>query len=150
MLLEGATYRPRAPREAIARGVALLPEDRKAQGLILIATIRANASLAALDSFARAGVIDRARERAAVTQWTETLSVRTPTLERPVRQLSGGNQQKVVLARWLLAHARVLLFDEPTRGIDVGAKAEIYALMRRIADDAGSKAVAEWLAQHRS
>jgi ribose transport system ATP-binding protein len=135
MYLDGKPYRPRSPRDAIAAGIALLPEDRKAQGLVLTAAIRENATLASLRSFSRAGVIDRARERAEVSRWREALSVRTPSIEKPVRQLSGGNQQKVVLARWMIAHARLLLFDEPTRGIDVGAKAEIYALMRRLADD---------------
>jgi ribose transport system ATP-binding protein len=135
MLLDGKPYRPRSPRDAIASGLALLPEDRKAQGLILTAAIRENTSLACLPAFASAGIVQRAREREAVTQWTAALSVRTPSIERPVRLLSGGNQQKVVLARWLLARSRILLFDEPTRGIDVGAKAEIYTLMRRLADE---------------
>jgi ABC-type sugar transport system ATPase subunit len=135
MRLDGAPYRPRSPRDAIATGIALLPEDRKAQGLVLIAAIRENASLASLGTLARFGVVDRARERRDVGRWTDALAVRSPSLDKPVGQLSGGNQQKVVLARWMLANARVLLFDEPTRGIDVGAKAEIYALMRRLADD---------------
>jgi ribose transport system ATP-binding protein len=135
MMLVGAPYRPRAPHDAIAEGIALLPEDRKAQGLVLLAAVRENVSLSSLGDFARGGVIDRDRERADVMRWVDALRVRTPSIERPVRQLSGGNQQKVVLARWMLAHSRLLLFDEPTRGIDVGAKAEIYALMRRLADE---------------
>ncbi len=135
MLLDGAPYAPRSPREAIDAGVALLPEDRKRQGLVLIAAIRDNVSIASLTRFARAGVIDGHRERAAVSHWTEALSVRAPSIATLAGQLSGGNQQKVVLARWMLAGSRIILFDEPTRGIDVGAKAEIYALMRRLADD---------------
>jgi ABC-type sugar transport system ATPase subunit len=135
MRLAGAPYVPRSPADAIRAGLALLPEDRKRQGLVLIAAIRENVSLTSLSAFAHAGVVDRRSERAAVARWTDALSVRTPSLDKEVRQLSGGNQQKVVLARWMLANARVLLFDEPTRGIDVGAKADIYRLMRRLADD---------------
>ncbi|HEX8726083.1 MAG TPA: sugar ABC transporter ATP-binding protein [Gemmatimonadaceae bacterium] len=135
MRLDGASFQPRSPRDAIDAGVALLPEDRKRQGLVLMGAIRENVSLPSLPELARAGLVDRVRERAGVTRWVEALAVRTPSLDRPARQLSGGNQQKVVLARWMLRHSRVLLFDEPTRGIDVGAKAEIYALMRRLADD---------------
>ena len=135
MMLDGVPYAPRSPGDAIRHGLALLPEDRKRQGLVLIAAIRENVSLTSLPSLARGGIVDRRRERDAVSRWTDALSVRTPSLDNEVRQLSGGNQQKVVLARWMLANARLLLFDEPTRGIDVGAKAEIYALMRRLADD---------------
>ena len=135
MLLDGQPYAPRRPTDAIRAGVALLPEDRKRQGLILIAAIRANVSLTSIATFAHAGVIDRESETAAASRWVKTLAVRTPSIEIRAGQLSGGNQQKVVLARWMLANARLLLFDEPTRGIDVGAKAEIYALMRRLADD---------------
>jgi ABC-type sugar transport system ATPase subunit len=135
MRLDGAPFRPRAPQDAIDAGVALLPEDRKRQGLVLMGAIRENVSLPSLPGLARAGIVDRGRERTGVAKWIEALGVRTPSIDRPAQQLSGGNQQKVVLARWMLRHARVLLFDEPTRGIDVGAKAEIYALMRRLADD---------------
>jgi ribose transport system ATP-binding protein len=135
MELDGKPYSPRSPRDAIDVGIALLPEDRKRQGLVLIAAIRDNVSLASLEPLARAGVIDRRREGEAVSRWTTALSVRTPSIATTVGSLSGGNQQKVVLARWMLAKARIILFDEPTRGIDVGAKAEIYALMRRLADD---------------
>jgi ABC-type sugar transport system ATPase subunit len=134
MRLDGRDYAPRAPADAIRAGIGLLPEDRKGQGLVLMAAVRPNATLASVERYARRGVIDRTRESAAVEQWRERLRIRTPSLERPVRQLSGGNQQKVVLARWMLAESRILLFDEPTRGIDVGAKAEIYGLMRDLAD----------------
>jgi ribose transport system ATP-binding protein len=82
--------------------------------------------------YARAGVIDRGIERGEVERWVSTLGIRVPSIERAVSQLSGGNQQKVVVARWMLANARVLIFDEPTRGIDIGAKAEIYMLMREL------------------
>ena len=135
LLLDGAAFAPRSPREAIDAGVALLPEDRKRQGLVLMAAIRENVALPSLGDLSPRGIVDRGRERAGVAHWIDALSVRTPSIDRPVRQLSGGNQQKVVLARWMLRHSRVLLFDEPTRGIDVGAKAEIYGLMRRLADE---------------
>ena len=128
MSLDEKPFQPRRPRDAIAAGIGLLPEDRKGQGLILSAAVRVNASLASLGGI----VVDRERERAAVSTWRDALGIRTPSIEQPVRLLSGGNQQKVVLARWMLTHSRILLFDEPTRGIDVGAKAEIYALMREL------------------
>jgi ribose transport system ATP-binding protein len=130
--LDGKRYRPRSPRDAIARGIALLPEDRKRQALVLARSVRDNSTLASLPTVAHFGVVDQAREQGAVRQWIDQLAIRTASLQQQVRFLSGGNQQKVVLARWMLAHARILLFDEPTRGIDVGAKAEIYALMRRL------------------
>ncbi len=132
MFLDGMPYRPRSPRDAIAAGIGLLPEDRKRQGLVLIAAVRDNVVLASDARLARGGVVDREAERRAVAEWVDALAIRTPSQDQPVRLLSGGNQQKVVLARWLLARSRLLLFDEPTRGIDVGAKAEIYALMRRL------------------
>ncbi|HEY4218106.1 MAG TPA: sugar ABC transporter ATP-binding protein [Gemmatimonadaceae bacterium] len=135
MRLDGKPFTPRSPRDAIDAGVALLPEDRKRQGLVLIAAIRDNVSIASLDSLAMVGVIDRGREAESVSQWTTALRVRTPSIATLAGQLSGGNQQKVVLARWMLSNARIILFDEPTRGIDVGAKAEIYALMRKLADE---------------
>ncbi|MGH7582379.1 MAG: sugar ABC transporter ATP-binding protein [Gemmatimonadales bacterium] len=132
MRLFGAGYAPRSPRDAIAAGVGLLPEDRKGQGLVLGAAIRDNITLATLDEVSSGGVIRRAAERAAAERWVDGLAIRIASLLSPVSSLSGGNQQKVVLARWMLANSRLLLFDEPTRGVDVGAKAEIYALMRRL------------------
>jgi ABC-type sugar transport system ATPase subunit len=138
MWLGGEAYAPDSPTDAIARGLALLPEDRKRQGLILEAAIRENISLTSLAALSRAGVVDLSRERTETAAWASALTVKTPTLENAVRQLSGGNQQKVVLARWMLAHSRILVFDEPTRGIDVGAKAEIYALMRRLTGEGAS------------
>jgi len=135
MLLRGRGYQPRSPADAIAAGVGLLPEDRKGQGLVLTAAVRDNITLATVGTMATAGVIDRPRERRAAQHWIDALGIRAATALQPVRSLSGGNQQKVVLARWMLANSRLLLFDEPTRGVDVGAKAEIYALMRRLTAD---------------
>ena len=134
MLLDGNAYAPASPREAVAAGVALLPEDRKGQALLLDHTLRHNVALATLDARRRGGVwLDEGAERRRATHWVESLRIRTPSIEQHARLLSGGNQQKVVLARWLEARSRVLLCDEPTRGVDVGAKAEIYALLRSLA-----------------
>ena len=133
--LGGRDVTPRTPREAIDLGIGLLTEDRKGQGLILHDPVRQNISLASLDEFVSRGLVDRARERESAQRWVGELRIKTPTTEEPVRNLSGGNQQKAVLARWLLARSRVLIFDEPTRGVDVGAKAEIYQLMRRLAGE---------------
>ncbi len=127
--LDGRTLRLRGPHDAIAAGLALVTEDRKAQGLVLGMSVRENVTLPHLEDFVRAGRIDRREERDAVAKLAADLRVRTPSVEQLVRNLSGGNQQKVVLAKWLLEKARVICFDEPTRGIDVGAKAEIYELM---------------------
>jgi ribose transport system ATP-binding protein len=128
--VDGKPLRIRKPEDAIAAGIAFITEDRKTQGLVLGMTVRENITLAHLQEFvARDGLIDAARERSAAQRLVGELDVRTPGLEQTVANLSGGNQQKVVLAKWLIGRARVFLFDEPTRGIDVGAKAEIYRLM---------------------
>jgi ribose transport system ATP-binding protein len=124
----------RSPSEAVAAGVALVPEDRKAQGLLLPFGVQSNVSLSRLGDFAdRLGRIDAARERAAVEPKTRALSLRARSLEQPVAELSGGNQQKVLLARWLLRDSALLLVDEPTRGVDVGARAEVHDLLRALA-----------------
>ncbi|RJO79226.1 sugar ABC transporter ATP-binding protein [Nocardia panacis] len=134
--VDGRRYRPRDPRHAISRGFALVAEDRKAQSLVLGNTVRFNASLAALARYLRPWrTVDTRRERAEVTAQLVALRVRTAGLSSVVGTLSGGNQQKVVLAKCLLTHPSVLLMDEPTRGIDVGAKAEVHALMDRLARD---------------
>jgi ribose transport system ATP-binding protein len=119
----------RGPHSTIEAGIALITEDRKAQGLVLGMSVRENTTLAHLDAYERRGLIDREAENAIASREIAELRIRTPNAEQTVRNLSGGNQQKVVLAKWLIGNAKVYLFDEPTRGIDVGAKAEIYALM---------------------
>jgi ribose transport system ATP-binding protein len=119
----------RGPHSAIEAGIALITEDRKAQGLVLGMNVRENTTLAHLDAFERSGFIDRKKENAVTAQEIAELRIRTPSGEQIVRNLSGGTQQKVVLSKWLIGDALVYLFDEPTRGIDVGAKAEIYVLM---------------------
>jgi ribose transport system ATP-binding protein len=125
----GRKVQVRTPADAICAGIALVPDDRKAKGLMLGASVRVNIVLASERQFA----IRRRREDEAAARMIDELRVRTHNVEGPVNELSGGNQQKVVLARWLLTDASVFLLDEPTRGIDVGAKSEIYALIRALA-----------------
>jgi ribose transport system ATP-binding protein len=120
---------------AVRHGLGLAPEERKSQALLLGEPVARNVSLASLPRLARAGWLDRARERREAVTVTESLDVRPADVTRAARTLSGGNQQKVVLARWLLGSTRLLLLDEPTRGVDVGARSEIYALIRRLADE---------------
>ncbi|HYC82449.1 MAG TPA: sugar ABC transporter ATP-binding protein [Solirubrobacterales bacterium] len=120
---------------AIDAGLVLVPEERKTDGLALGLPVRANVTLASIGKVARGGWIDRRRERAAYEEEREALGIRAAGPEQRTGELSGGNQQKVVLAKWLRTRPRVLLLDEPTRGIDVGAKAEIYELIRRLAGD---------------
>jgi ribose transport system ATP-binding protein len=127
--------RPGSVRAAVAAGVGLSPEERKSQGLLLDEAVYRNVSLATLTRFARGGFVNHANERRAAERHTKALDVRPADVARAARTLSGGNQQKVVLARWLLRECRVLLLDEPTRGVDVGARSELYALVRRLADD---------------
>jgi ribose transport system ATP-binding protein len=136
VLVEGKPLRVRGPRDAIGAGVAFITEDRKAQGLVLGMSVRENVTLAHLAQFVnRELLIDRTKEEDAAERYIEELRIRTPSPEQLVRNLSGGNQQKVVLAKWLLGAANVFLFDEPTRGIDIGAKAEIYNLMVKLAQN---------------
>jgi ribose transport system ATP-binding protein len=133
MTVDGRAFRPRHPGDAIRHGVYLAPEDRKRHGLVLPMSVAANVSLPALRAYARLGFLDRKRERAAAAAEVARFKVKTPSLERPVVNLSGGNQQKVVLGKWLAMTPRVLILDEPTRGIDVGAKAEIYRHVAELA-----------------
>jgi ribose transport system ATP-binding protein len=129
----GKAVRPRSPREAIELGIGLVPEDRKSLGLILNMVVRENTTLANLDLLAMLGFVNRKREREVAEKYTHDLRIRTPSIEQEVRNLSGGNQQKVVLAKWLFTDSQLLIFDEPTRGIDVGSKVEIYELMNDLA-----------------
>jgi rhamnose transport system ATP-binding protein len=127
--LDGTQIRPRHPAEAIAKRIAYVPEDRQHQGAIPSLSISANITLAALANFTRHGWVDGERLIRAAGQWARRLEVKYTNLEQPVSELSGGNQQKVVLAKWLLTAPRVLILDEPTKGIDVGSKAAVHALM---------------------
>lgn len=135
VMLEGRKINLSSPVDAIARGISLATEDRKEQGLILGMTVRENTTLANLRAVSRGAFVDRALESGAALDFVQKLAIKTPGIEQRVRNLSGGNQQKVVLAKWLFANSKVVIFDEPTRGIDVGAKQEIYQLMRRLAAD---------------
>ncbi len=130
--IDGQSVTVRSPHAGIAAGIAFITEDRKAQGLVLGMTVRENTTLAHLATYSRGPFVDRAAEVAVTDSEIAELRIRTPSSEQIVRNLSGGNQQKVVLAKWLTGDARVFLFDEPTRGVDVGAKAEIYALMLQL------------------
>lgn len=123
----------RSPRESIALGIGLLTEDRKADGLLLQQAVGTNITISRMDEVAPRGVIRAIRERRIVEGYIDRLAVRTPGASTRARNLSGGNQQKVIFAKWLNARCRILLIDEPTRGVDVGAKREIYALLRDLA-----------------
>jgi rhamnose transport system ATP-binding protein len=121
------------PGRAVALGVAYLPEDRRRHGVILEMSVAANASLATLRAIAHQGMLDFNLERMRALRFVERLGIKTASVESPVANLSGGNQQKVALARWLAAEPSVLILDEPTQGVDVGAKAEIHRLMVELA-----------------
>ncbi|WP_435281721.1 sugar ABC transporter ATP-binding protein [Streptomyces koelreuteriae] len=131
--LDGRHLRPGRPGEVIRAGLGLAPEERKAQALFLHRSIRDNTSTVVLDRLRRFRFVRRGAERRLAQQYVDRLRVRTPSIEHEVRKLSGGNQQKVVLARWLARKPKVLILDEPTRGIDVGAKAEIYRIIADLA-----------------
>ncbi len=133
ILLEGEQIELDSPSKAIHSGVGFVPEDRKAQGLFLNMGVRQNIVLAALDTLTRLGIVLRTRANALTSSLIKQLDIRPPNQQQRVRNLSGGNQQKVVIARWLALEPRVLLLDEPTRGIDVGAKSEIHALLDQMA-----------------
>ncbi|NND90501.1 MAG: sugar ABC transporter ATP-binding protein, partial [Granulosicoccus sp.] len=121
---------PRTPAAAIASGIGFLTEDRKAEGIVPDMSVRENLTLALLPALTRHGRIDRSRERALVEHFVTSLGIRLSDMDQPIRELSGGNQQKVLLARWLAIHPKLLILDEPTRGVDVGAKFEIQAIIR--------------------
>ncbi len=131
--VDGAVIRIRKPADAIAAGVFLVPEDRRVEGLILSDAIQHNISLPVLKSLSWLGLVQRPREHQLAADLCKRLQVRTPSVDQIVGNLSGGNQQKVVIAKWLSRSPRVLILDEPTRGVDVGAKSEIYALMDELA-----------------
>jgi ribose transport system ATP-binding protein len=132
--VEGVALSIKSPRDAIARGIYLIPEDRKRAGLILEDEITSNVSLPNLKHFSAAYLLDRDREQETAKQQAKRLNIRAPSVSSVAATLSGGNQQKVVLAKWLAMSPNVMLFDEPTRGIDVGAKSEIYSLIRVLSD----------------
>ena len=132
VLVGGELVRASSPDQAMTRGIAYLTEDRKARGIFATLATSTNITIASLPGFVRAGLIDRAREREAAAKAARDFDVRASSLAQPAGTLSGGNQQKMLLARFLLERRRVVILDEPTRGVDVGARAEIYALMNRL------------------
>ena len=135
ILLEGKPVQIKSPQQAIALGIGLIPEDRKHQGVFLDMDIKWNISFTQVRQLSRYAVVDGRRELTLAEKFRDLLRIKTPSLDQQVKNLSGGNQQKVVLAKSLAAQSKVLIFDEPTRGIDVGAKQEIYNLMCALADD---------------
>ncbi|HQA14857.1 MAG TPA: sugar ABC transporter ATP-binding protein [Ornithinibacter sp.] len=133
MTLKGKPYKPRSPRDAINQGVALVTEDRKRQGLLLKLQVYFNTTVSGLDRLTKGGVLQLKTERQLVNDWIKNLRIKTPGPDFMVVNMSGGNQQKVILARWLSLGIKVFIMDEPTRGIDVGSKAEIYQIMADLA-----------------
>ncbi|GAB7387005.1 xylose ABC transporter ATP-binding protein [Bacillaceae bacterium] len=133
ILLEGKPVKIRSPREAIRHGIAYVSEDRKRFGLVLNMDIKQNTTMAALKKVMNRGVIDETREIQETEHYAKKMKLKAPGLEARVSQLSGGNQQKVVLGKWLMTDPKILILDEPTRGIDVGAKYEIYKLINELA-----------------
>jgi ribose transport system ATP-binding protein len=134
MSIGGRPFSPRSPRDTVRNGIGMLPEDRKSFGLILEHEVYKNLSLVVLGRFRRGSVLSRARELEAVGKIVEQLDIKTTGYSQQTKLLSGGNQQKVVVGKWLLSQPRVLIMDEPTRGIDVGSKTEIHRIMRELAD----------------
>jgi ribose transport system ATP-binding protein len=132
--VDGKRLRRGSVSSAVDAGVGLSPEERKSQGLLLDQSVYSNITVSSMDRFARLGFLDRSAEREEASRLSTSLDVRPKGVDRAARTLSGGNQQKVVLARWLLRDCRVLLLDEPTRGVDVGARTEIYTLVKSLAD----------------
>ena len=132
VLLNGQPVHPKHPAEAVKLGIGLIPEDRKQQGLLLDLPIFTNISMATMRDISHFTVVNSRAEKENVNRLVEAVTIKTPSIAQLVRNLSGGNQQKVVLAKWLAANCKVLIFDEPTRGIDVGARHEIYKLMNEL------------------
>ena len=135
ILLDSKPVRVRGPRQAARYGIVMLPESRKDQGLVMIRSIRENVTLPTLPDFAPAGFVSRGRERDRTRELARDLAIRAPSVDAPVVTLSGGNQQKVLFAKWLVRPPRVLIADEPTRGVDVGAKQQIHELILRLAGE---------------
>ena len=135
MILDGKEIKIGSAREAMAHGISLVPEDRKGQGLVLIQTILKNISLPNLDRFSSFMSINGDAELAEALKFSKSLSIKAPSVHVAVESLSGGNQQKVVISKWLMSEPRILILDDPTRGIDVGAKYEIYKLINQLAEN---------------
>lgn len=137
-LMDGKPYKAKTPKDTIKKGLGLIPEDRRGQGLLLEKNVKENTSLASLFANSNHGFINFGWEKQESVSYIEKLRIKTPSELALLKNLSGGNQQKVVIAKWLLAKSRILIMDEPTRGIDVNAKSEIYALMKEFVENGGS------------
>lgn len=137
--MNGKQVQIKCPKDAVAAGIGYLSEDRKRYGIILDKTITENSTMATMEEYQKGVFIDKKKERQVTESYVKKLKTKTPTVDAAVGNLSGGNQQKVVIAKWLVRDCEVLIFDEPTRGIDVGAKSEIYHLMNELA--AAGKAI---------
>lgn len=135
IILDGTDIHPKSCIDAIKMGIALVPEDRKLQGVILDMTIRENTTLPILKNISKLSKINSKKDEKITEQYMSSLRIKTPSMKQKVKNLSGGNQQKVVLAKWLATNPKVMIFDEPTRGIDVGAKQEIYKIMNDLANE---------------
>jgi len=136
--IDGKVVALKSPRGAIASGIGLVPEERKREGIIPLRSVRNNIALASMSRFAPRGIINSRRLKAVSAETLQETGLRPFAPEREIRRFSGGNQQKAIISRWLAAQTRIFLFDEPTRGIDVGAKAEIYALIEKLAEEGKS------------
>lgn len=134
IVLDGTMIKIKTPRKAVINGISLIPEDRKTQGLVLISNIKDNIALPSMKKFSKAGIINDTKIKKTTVNFINKLRIKTTSHLQKSKELSGGNQQKVVIAKWLASGSRVFLFDEPTRGIDVKAKAEVYALMKEIVE----------------
>ncbi|RWC18943.1 MAG: sugar ABC transporter ATP-binding protein [Mesorhizobium sp.] len=139
--IDGKAIKLSSPRDAIAAGIGLVPEERKREGIVPLRSISSNMALASMGVFAPRGVIDHTRLKRVAAEKMKRVNLRPFLLDRPIRLFSGGNQQKAIIGRWLAAGTRILLFDEPTRGIDVGAKAEVYHLIEELAAEGHSVVV---------
>jgi ribose transport system ATP-binding protein len=133
--LAGQPVKIHNPKQAIQQGLGFVPEDRKLQGLFLNMAVRENIVMSGMDQVTRVGFVNNSKANGLAQEFVKKLDIRTPGLRQHARNLSGGNQQKVIIARWLILKPRILILDEPTRGVDVGAKAEIHALMRQLAEE---------------
>ena len=133
-IFKGKEISPKTPKDAIELGIGLVPEDRKKEGALLGMSIRCNINMPIYQRISKGTVINEKKEEEIAQTYRKEISIKTPTLDQLVKNLSGGNQQKVILAKWLAADSELLIFDEPTRGIDVGAKQEIYTLINHLVE----------------
>ena len=138
MRMDNQEIHIRSPRDAKRYGIGLVPEDRKSQGLVLPFSVEKNISMAVLDRLTKGGFVNSRKEKAVADKYIAMLGIKTPSAETKVQTLSGGNQQKCIVGRWMETEPRLLIMDEPTRGIDVGTKYDIYMLMRRLAENGSS------------